>query len=240
MVIGAARDDAIAALLQLSTHGARIDYNLVLVIFELRLQGLEEGDRLSCDHMHQRTTLRAREDQRVEFFGQLVVLARENQTAARTAQRLVGRGGHDIRIRNGVRINARCDETGHVRHVDVQIGTHLVGDRAKTREVEQARIGRKASDDELRLDLECLRFESVVVDLAVIGTDAVLRGVEDLAREVHLRAVRKVTAMIETHTEDGITRLEHGEIDGRVGLRTGVRLHVGVVGAEELLGSIDR
>jgi hypothetical protein len=46
--------------------------------------------------------------------------------------------------------------------------------------------------------------------------------------------------MIETHAEDGITRLEHGEIDGRVGLRTGVRLHVGVVGAEELLGSIDR
>ena len=84
-----------------------------------------------------------------------------------------------------------------------------------------------------------MRFEGVVVDLAVVGPNTVLRGVEDLAREIHLRAVREVPAMIETHAEDGIARLQHGQIHRGIRLRTRVRLHVGVVGAEELLGAID-
>ena len=39
--------------------------------------------------------------------------------------------------------------------------------------------------------------------------------------------------------EDGVARLQQREVDGHVGLRAGVRLHVGVLGAEELLGAVD-
>jgi hypothetical protein len=39
--------------------------------------------------------------------------------------------------------------------------------------------------------------------------------------------------------EDLVARLQHGGVDGEVGLRAGVRLDVGVLGAEELLGALD-
>ena len=50
----------------------------------------------------------------------------------------------------------------------------------------------------------------------------------------------EMAAMGEIHRQDLVARLEHLEIDRHVGLRAGVRLHVDVVAAEELLGAIDR
>ena len=43
----------------------------------------------------------------------------------------------------------------------------------------------------------------------------------------------------EGHTEDGIARLEPGEVNSVVGLGAGVRLDVGVVGVEEATGAVD-
>ena len=51
--------------------------------------------------------------------------------------------------------------------------------------------------------------------------------------------MRQVAAVGQVEAEHRVARLERGEIDGRVGLRAGVRLDVGVLGAEELLGAVD-
>ena len=53
-------------------------------------------------------------------------------------------------------------------------------------------------------------------------------------------AVRQVAAVREVHAEDRVARLEHRHVDGHVGLRARVRLHVDVLGAEQLLRAIDR
>ena len=53
-------------------------------------------------------------------------------------------------------------------------------------------------------------------------------------------AVREMPAMREIHAEHGVARLQQGEIDGHVGLRARVRLHVGVLGAEQRLRALDR
>ena len=126
-----------------------------------------------------------------------------------------------------------------MRHVDHEIGADRVGDLAEALEVEHARIGRKAGDDHLRLFGQRLGGQRVVVDLAVVGADAVLHGAEKLAGEIHLGAVREVAAMIEAHAEDGVARIDQRQVGRGIGLRAGVRLDVGVVGAEELLGAID-
>ena len=60
-----------------------------------------------------------------------------------------------------------------------------------------------------------------------------------LAGEIRLVAVREVAAVGEVHGEHLVAGLEHGEIDGHVGLAAGVRLDVGVLGAEELLRAVD-
>ncbi len=52
--------------------------------------------------------------------------------------------------------------------------------------------------------------------------------------------MRQVTAVRERHAEHRVARLQHGHEDGHVRLRAGVRLDVGVVGAEEPLRPLDR
>ena len=54
------------------------------------------------------------------------------------------------------------------------------------------------------------------------------------------RAVGQVPAHGEVHAHDRVAGLEHREVDGHVGLRAGVRLDVGVVGAEQLARAVAR
>ena len=48
-----------------------------------------------------------------------------------------------------------------------------------------------------------------------------------------------MAAVREVHAENGVAGLQHRHVDGHVRLRAGVRLDVGVVCAEDLLGAID-
>ena len=52
-------------------------------------------------------------------------------------------------------------------------------------------------------------------------------------------AVREVAAVREVHAEHRVAGLEQRQIDAHVGLGAGVRLHVGVLGAEQRLGATD-
>ena len=54
-----------------------------------------------------------------------------------------------------------------------------------------------------------------------------------------MAAVGEVAAVIERHAHDGVARLQHCEVGGHVGLAPRVRLDVGEVGGEQLLGAID-
>ena len=69
---------------------------------------------------------------------------------------------------------------------------------------------------------------------------AVGDDVEPFARHVQRHAVGQVAAFGQRHAHDGVARLEHGEEHALVGLRAGVRLHVGRFGAEQLLDAVDR
>ena len=51
--------------------------------------------------------------------------------------------------------------------------------------------------------------------------------------------MREMAAVIEAHAEDGVARIDQREVGRGIGLAAGVRLDVGVVGAEELLGALD-
>ena len=52
--------------------------------------------------------------------------------------------------------------------------------------------------------------------------------------------MREVSALREIHAEERVARLEKGEEHRGIGRRTAVRLHVGVLGPEQLLESVDR
>lgn len=95
VVVGAAGDDVKATRYQRFGQRLGVLDDLGGVILELRLQRLFEGDRLGGDDVHQRATLQAGEDSRIELLRQILVIG-EDDAAARAAQRLVGRRRRDM------------------------------------------------------------------------------------------------------------------------------------------------
>ncbi len=132
------------------------------------------------------------------------------------------------------------DETGEVRHVDHQQRADLVGDLAEAREVELARVGRPAGQQQLRPALAGDARDLVHVDQAALAVDLVGGDVVQAPGDVDLHAVGEVAAVGEREPHDRVARRQQRVVDGRVGLRAGVRLHVGVLGAEQRLGAVDR
>ncbi|ABA53161.1 hypothetical protein BURPS1710b_A2107 [Burkholderia pseudomallei 1710b] len=239
MVVGAARHEIDAARLQHVAERLRVREHAIDVGLEIVCQRLAERHRLAGDHVHQRAALQAGEHRRVDLLRDLLVVG-QHEAAARAAQRLVRRRRDDVRVFDRVRMAARGDHAGDMRHVDHQLRADRIGDRAKPREVELARIGGEAGDDEARLVLLRERLDLVVIDQHRVAAHAVLERVEPLAGQRRLRAVREVSARVERHSEHRVARLREREHHRAVRLGARVRLHVRMAGVEEPLHALDR
>ena len=137
-------------------------------------------------------------------------------------------------------MRAARHQAGEVRHVDHQLGAHLVGDRAEGGKVDGARIGAAARHDHLGLVLAREARHLVHVDAMVLPPHRIGHHLEPLARHVHRRAVRQVPARRQAQPHEGVARLHQRHEGGLVGGRARVRLHVGEAALEHLLGALDR
>src|SRR6185369_14926234 len=88
---------------------------------------------------------------------------------------------HDMRMRERRRMNAGCNETGKMRHVHHQHRADTVADFAEGAEIDDARIGRAAGDDQFRLVLIGELCHFVHVDAMIVAADAVGYGLEPFA-----------------------------------------------------------
>ena len=106
--------------------------------------------------------------------------------------------------------------------------------------VDGARIGAAAGDDHLGLVLARERRHLVHVDAMVLPAHRVGHHLEPLARHVHRRAVRQMSAGRQAQPHEGVAGLHQRHERGLVGGAARVRLHVGEVALEQLLGALDR
>ena len=136
-------------------------------------------------------------------------------------------------------MDAACNEAGKVRHVDHELGADAVGDLAKGAEVDDTRIGRAAGNDHLRLVLLRELAHFVHVDSVVVAAHAIGHRLEPLARHVDRRAVAEMAAGGEVQPEEGVARLHQRKERCDVGRRPGVRLDIGMLGAEQFLHPVD-
>ena len=188
--------------------------------------------------MLQRAALLAGEHGGVDLFGVLVLA--QDHPGARAAERLVGRGRDDVGVLDRVGMKPGGDQPGEVGHVDHQLRPDLVGDLTKAREVELARIRRPAGEQQLRTALARDPRHLVHVDQAALAVDLVGGDVVQAPRHVDAHPMREVAAVGEREAHDRVAGLEQRVVDGGVGLRAGVGLDVGVLGAEESLRAVDR
>ena len=75
----------------------------------------------------------------------------------------------------------------------------------------------------------------VVIDPLVFAAHAVGHDLVGLAGKIERMPVRQVAAVRQIHSQDGVAGLDHRRVGGFVGLRSGMRLHVGVLGVESFL-----
>ena len=134
---------------------------------------------------------------------------------------------------------ARRHETGDVRHVDHQNRADLVADLTELREVDRAAVRACARDDQLRTELERLLANVLVVDDAVL-VYAVGNAVIVFAGHIDRAAVGEVTAVRKVHAHERVARVQHRKEHRHVRLCAGMRLHVCVIAAEQLLRALDR
>ena len=134
---------------------------------------------------------------------------------------------------------AAGDQAGDVRHVDEEKRADRIGDLAQPREIDDARIGGSAGGDHRRPNFFGLFLQSVVIDLLGLLVYAVMRDLIKFAGEICRMPMGEMAAMREVHGQDFVARFKHGEINGHVGLRAAVRLHIDVLRAEESFGAID-
>ena len=165
-----------------------------------------EGDGLGGDDVHQGPPWLPGKTAELSFFARSSSLVR-----------MMPRGGaevlwvvevSDVGVRHRVRVVAGGDQAGIVGHVDHEVGAHLVGDGAEAGEVDLARVGGGAGDDELRLRLQRALAHGVHVDQLVLLADLVAHDVEPLAGHGDGRAVGEVAAMGEVHAHDPVAGLE--------------------------------
>ena len=237
VVVGAVGEQPQAAVHQGLGQRRRVRDHLPLVVAEALALGDLEADGLGRDDVAERAALQTGEHRPVDGLG--VLGARQHQAGARPGQRLVrGRRDH-VGVLHRVRVQAGRDQPGEVRHVHHHHGAHLVGDLTEAGRVDDARVGGGAGHDQLRPHLVRKPPNLVEVDQRVLAADAVWVHVVEAAREVDLEPVGEVTAVVEAQAQDRVAGLDQGEVGGHVGRPAGVRLDVGVVGAEQLLGAVD-
>ena len=180
MVVRAAGNQIEALILEGCRQCLCVVNDALLVSLELRLECLAEADSLRRDDVLERTALGAREDRLVELLGKLLVVGEDN-AAARTAQGLVGGGGHDVRIRNRALMQTGGDQTCDMRHIDEQVCADLVCDLSELFKINGTRISGGAGDDHLRLLLLRQVADCVIVDVAVVvyavGNNVVFCGI---------------------------------------------------------------
>ena len=124
-------------------------------------------------------------------------------------------------------------------HVDQEPGFDGFGDGCHAFEVDRARIGRAAGDQQRRAHLAGAGLDRVVVEQAARAVHAVVMGVEPAPREVGPGAVAKMPASRQVEAQDPVPGTQEGKEHRLVRLRARVRLHVGIGSAEEFLRAFD-
>jgi len=189
--------------------------------------------------MHQGAALQSGEHAGVQLLVHILVIA-EDHAAARAAQRLVGRRGHHMGIRQRARMKTGGHEPGEMGHIDHEIGADGIRDLAETRKIDDPRIGGRARDDQLRLMFFGEPRDFVIVDPAGILAHAILHGIEPLAGLGGRGTVGQMTARGQRQAEEGIARLQQRHEDRAIGLGAGMGLNIRKAAVEQTLGARNR
>ena len=126
-----------------------------------------------------------------------------------------------------------------MRHIDHQIGVDRVGDGAKAGKIDNARIGRAAGDNQLGTMFFGKSRDVVIFDPASCWLTPYCTALNHLPDKFGLAPWVRCPPAASDMPSTVSPRFDQGEHGALIGLRAGMRLHVGKLAGEQLLGPID-
>src|SRR5687767_1614515 len=132
------------------------------------------------------------------------------------------------------------DRPGYVRDIRKHTRADTPRNLTDPFKIDRARIRRRATHKQLRTMLFRNPLQLVVIDLLRLSGNTVVSDLVTDSRKIHRMTVRQMPAVRQTHSENLIAVLNSSEINGHVGLRATVRLHVRMFGPKQFFGAVNR
>jgi len=181
--------------------------------------------------MHQRATLDAGENSLVDFLGIFLIVG-QNQTAARTTQSFVGGSGYDISIRNRRRMQACCNQTGDMCHINQQQSAVSMRNISDALEIDNTRISAGTGNNQLRVMLFNQFFHSFVIKQLGFRINAIMYNIKIGTGNIYRGSMAQVTALGQVHTHDGVAGFQESKVHGQISAGTAVSLYVSIFSME--------
>jgi hypothetical protein len=148
VAVRAPGDDAITELFEQRAHLPRVADGQGLAPAKLVARRFPERHRLRGNHVHERPSLNPGEDGPVDVAR--MALPAEDEAAPGPAQRLVRRKGHEIGMRDGIRVLAGGDQSRVMRHVGQHQRVAGLRDASDTGEIDDPGVGARPHHDQAR------------------------------------------------------------------------------------------
>ena len=238
MIICTARNNTEILLLQSLSHSLGIVNNLLSILLESRGKSFLESNCLSCNNVHQRAALNAREYSLIELLAKLGILT-ENHTTARTTQSFMGSSCYYICIWYWRRMQSCSYQTSDMSNIYHEICTYRMSNFCQTREVKSAGICRSTSNNQLRLALLSNSLNLIIIQSLSFFTYAIRYNLKVLARHIYWRTMSQMAAISKVHTHYSIARSQKSEKYCHISLCTGMRLNICIFCTKKLLSTIN-
>ena len=164
-------------------------------------------------------------------------LAGKDHTTSRSAQCLMCCGCCNMCIWDRTLMIACSDKSRNMSHINHQKSTNFIGDLAETLEVDLSGICTCTGYDQLWLAFLCDALYLIIVDEAFV-VDTVRNTVEVFTGKVNRASVCQMSAVIQVHSHESITRIHECKKYSHICLSTGMWLYICVSAAEQLHGSV--
>ena len=125
-----------------------------------------------------------------------------------------------------------------MRHIYHQNCTDCIGNFPEFFEIDGAAVCAGTSNDHFGLDFFCGFHHGIVIQEAVV-INAIGDNVEIFTGNVNRAAVAQVTAVIQVHAHNRISRIQNGKENSQVCLCTGMWLYIGIIAAKQFLGTLN-
>ena len=128
-------------------------------------------------------------------------------------------------------MQAGSHKAGNMGHIHHQNCPHFIGHFPKLLKVNRSRIGRCTCNNHLGLCLHCNFTQLFIVNKAFI-IYPIGYNLKILPRDIHRTSMGQMSAMIQVHSHDSIPRITNCKLHRQIGLRTGMRLYIGIIAAK--------